>query len=49
MSEDQFTKLFKYMQGEFKLINQKLDGKASASDMQMILNLLDSIVKKQEI
>jgi hypothetical protein len=49
MSEDQFTKLFKYMQGEFKLINQKLDDKASAGDMQMVLNSLDSIVKRQEI
>ena len=49
MSEDQFTKLFKYMQGEFKLVNQKLDQKSSASDMQLVLNLLDSIVKRQEI
>ncbi|HUC78780.1 MAG TPA: hypothetical protein VMQ58_00905 [Candidatus Saccharimonadales bacterium] len=49
MSEDQFTKLFKYMQDQFKLVNQKLDDKASASDMQMVLNLLDSIVKRQEI
>jgi hypothetical protein len=49
MSEDQFTKLFKYMQDQFKQVNQKLDDKASASDMQMVLNLLDSIVKRQEI
>jgi|GEM_PF-3688663 hypothetical protein len=33
MSEDQFTKLFKYMQGQFDLINQKLDNKASQESL----------------
>jgi hypothetical protein len=36
------------MQGEFKLVNQMLDDKASAVDMQMVLNLLDSIVKDKK-
>lgn len=45
MSEDQFMKLFNYTQDQFNLVNQKLDDKASANDMQMVLSLLDSIVK----
>lgn len=45
MSEDQFMKLFNYTQDQFNLVNQKLDDKANANDMQMVLSLLDSIVK----
>ena len=49
MSEDQFTKLFKYVE-EFRAeMNQKLDEKASASDMKMVLISLDSVLKSQEI
>jgi hypothetical protein len=49
MKNDDFTKLFKYIQ-EFRVeVNAKLDEKASASDMRTVLNLLDSIAKRQEI
>jgi len=49
MSNDEFTKLFKYMQ-EFRAeVNDKLDTKADAKDVQKILNVLDSTIKRQEI
>ena len=49
MKNDDFTKLFKYIQ-EFRVeVNAKLDDKAKDSDMQTVLNSLDSIVKRQEI
>lgn len=49
MKNDDFTKLFKYIQ-EFRIeVNTKLDEKANGSDMQTVLNLLDSIAKRQEI
>lgn len=47
MNEDQFMKLFNYTQDQFNLVNQKLDDKASANDMQMALYFLDSIAKIQ--
>ena len=49
MSEDQFTKLFKYMSEKFDLLDKKLDSKASQKDMATVLNLLDGLVKRQEI
>ena len=49
MSDDQFTKMFKYVE-EFRTeINKKLDEKASARDMKMVLISLDSVLKSQEI
>jgi hypothetical protein len=49
MDNDDFTKLFKYIQ-EFRTeVNSKLDEKASNKDMQIVLNLLDSLAKRQEI
>ena len=49
MSEDQFTKLFKYIQEFRSEVNIKLDEKASNKDMQRVLNILDSLAKRQEI
>lgn len=49
MSEDQFTKLFKYMSEKFDLLDKKLDSKANQKDMATVLNLLDEIIKRQEI
>ena len=49
MREDQFTKLFKYMQKEFADIKKDLATKANASDMQTALGLLDTLAKRQEI
>lgn len=49
MNNDDFTKLFKYMTERFDKLDKALDDKASNKDMQMVLNLLDSIAKRQEI
>jgi uncharacterized protein YaaR (DUF327 family) len=46
MSEDQFTKLFKYMQDQFMLVNQKLDEKASQESLDRLTNTIDSFVKR---
>lgn len=49
MSNDEFTKLFKYIQEFRSEINSKLDEKASDADMQRIINVLDSLGSRQEI
>ena len=46
MSEDQFTKLFKYMQKEFAAVNQKLDEKASQTSLDRLTNTIDGFVKR---
>lgn len=46
MSEDQFTKLFKYVQ-EFRVeANSKLDEKASQSSVDKLTNTIDRFVKR---
>jgi hypothetical protein len=37
------------MQKEFAGVNEKLDEKASAVDMQKVLNMLDELAKRQEV
>jgi hypothetical protein len=49
MKNDDFTKLFKYMTERFDSVDKALVDKANNSDMQTVLNLLDSIAKRQEI
>lgn len=46
MSEDQFTKIFKYMQAQFDLVNQKLDEKSSQKSLDSLTNAIDSFVKR---
>ena len=46
MSEDQFSKLFKYMKDEFNLVNQKLDQKSSQESLDRLTNTIDSFVKR---
>ena len=41
MSEDKFTRLFKYLSERFDKIDKSLEAKASNADMQRILSLLD--------
>ena len=48
MSEDQFTKLFKYMTDRFDRIEKELDKKANAEDLQRVQNTLDSIAQREE-
>lgn len=46
MSEDQFTKLFKYVE-EFRTeMNRKLNEKASQSSLDHLTNTIDSFVKR---
>jgi hypothetical protein len=49
MSEDEFTRLFKYMTERFDKIDKALEEKASNADMQRVLGLLDELAKRQEI
>ncbi len=49
MSNDEFTKLFKYMTERFDRVDQALEGKASKEDMQRVFGLLDAVAKSQEI
>jgi hypothetical protein len=46
MSDDQFTKLFKYMQTEFNEVNRKLDEKASQASLDRLTNTIDGFVKR---
>ncbi|HJQ08431.1 MAG TPA: hypothetical protein VJ836_03030 [Candidatus Saccharimonadales bacterium] len=49
MSEDEFTRLFKYMSERFDKIDKALEEKASKDDMQHVLGLLDELAKRGEI
>lgn len=49
MSEDEFTRLFKYMTERFDKIDKALEEKASNADMQKALGLLDEMAKRLEI
>lgn len=49
MSNDEFTKLFKYMSERFDRIDSNLEAKADSSDMQKVLRLLDTMAKRLEI
>lgn len=49
MSEDEFTRLFKYLTERFDKVDKVLEQKASNADMQRVLKLLDEMAKRQEI
>lgn len=46
MSDDQFTKLYVYMQEQFALVNKKLDEKADKKDVEMLKNIIDGYAAK---
>lgn len=46
MNDDQFTKLFKYMQDGFETVNAKLDSKADKQDVQNLMDAIDSFAKQ---
>ena len=46
MSEDEFTKLFKYMQGEFKKIENRFDTVDNRIDL--LTNAVDAYAKQTE-
>ena len=46
MSEDQFTKLFRYVQGLRAEVVSKLDEKTSQNSLNNLTNTIDSFVKR---
>lgn len=48
MSDDQFTKLFVYMQKEFVKIHKKLDQKADKARVDAIYTMIDVCLKRLE-
>ncbi len=46
MNDDQFTKLFKYIEAFRSEVNTKLDQKASQESMERLLNTLDGFLKR---
>ena len=46
MSEDQFTKLFKYVQEFREEVSAKLELKASQASMDILIKTLDGFVKR---
>lgn len=46
MDNDQFTKLFKYIEDFRTEVNTKLDQKASQNTMERLLNTLDGFLKR---
>jgi DNA-binding transcriptional regulator/RsmH inhibitor MraZ len=48
MHDDQFIKLFKYMQDEFAKIHAELADKASRSQVETVHRLLDDNLNKRE-
>jgi hypothetical protein len=48
MSEDEFTNLYKYMQVEFKKINDHLEQTATEGDLDRLTNAVDAYAKQVE-
>lgn len=48
MSEDEFTKLYKYMQKEFKVVNARLEQTATKKELDRLTNAVDSFAKQTE-
>ena len=46
MSEDQFMKLFKYVESFREEMNSKLDEKASQESVDKLTNMIDAFAKK---
>ena len=46
MSEDEFTKLFKYMSKRFGKVDASLESKANQKDMDKVLGLLNALAKR---
>lgn len=48
MSHDEFTKLFKYMQVEFKEINTRLDQMVTKAEFNTYVDAVDAFAKRTE-
>lgn len=49
MSDDQFMKLFRYIEEFRSEINEKLDSKSSQESVEQVLRTLDDMARRQEI
>lgn len=49
MSQDEFTRLFKYMEERFDRIDTVLEKKADKEDIERLFGMVDSFAKRQEI
>jgi hypothetical protein len=49
MKNDEFTKLFKYMQGEFKKVNDRLEQTVTKEELNQLTNAVDGYAKQSEI
>lgn len=48
MAEDEFTKLYKFMQLEFKKVNTLLEQTATKTELNRLTNAVDSYAKQTE-
>jgi hypothetical protein len=48
MSKDEFTKLFKYMQAEFKKIHDQLEQTATKEELDRLTGAVDAYAKQSE-
>ena len=48
MSEDEFTKLYKFMQAEFKTIHEQLANTATKEELNNLTNAVDAFAKQSE-
>jgi len=46
MNDDQFTKLFKYIEDFRSEVNGKLDRKAETSDLDRLVNTMDNFIRQ---
>ncbi len=46
MNDDQFTKLFKYIEDFRSEVNGKLDRKAESSDLDRLVNTMDNFIRQ---
>ncbi len=49
MKNDEFTKLFKYMQVEFKKVNDRLEQTSTKEELNRLTNAVDAYAKQSEI
>ncbi|HUD05413.1 MAG TPA: hypothetical protein VMR18_00615 [Candidatus Saccharimonadales bacterium] len=47
MSEDEFTKLYKYMQKEFKSVNDRLEETSTKKDLDRLVNAVDAYATRE--
>ncbi len=46
MDDDQFTRLFKYIEDFRSEVNEKLDQKANKADMDRLINTMDDFIRR---